>query len=685
MAISPEPFPPRKRQPSASSFMSPKLSDRDLIQSLLLLTQEISATKPFRYLHKRNSVSLIGKAKLLSVLFEEFLHRNPLPVLSPSASLCFEELDVALQRVKALIEDCSDGSKMWLLLQNQSAANSFHELTLELATLLDIFPLKEANLNDDVEELVVLIRNQLRSRTNANCVVDPRDDELRLEVLAMLDRIKSEIVPDSSELAEIFSRLGLRDASSCREEIENLEDEVQSQSHEKSKTELIVALVGLVRYAKCVLFGASTPESDSPRREPSSEVVVPADFRCPISLDLMRDPVVVATGQTYDRDSIKLWMDSGHATCPKTGQTLAHTCLIPNLALKNLIAMWCREEKIPFETNGTNRRVNGFKTNKAALEATRMTVMFLVNKLSESQSMEAANGVVYELRVLAKTDSDSRACIAEAGAIPLLVRYLGSDVGSEHPNLQVNAVTAILNLSILEANKTRIIETDGALNGVVELLRSGATWEAKGNAAATIFSLTCVQSLRKKLGRKTRVIKGLMELVESGPTSSKKDALAAIMNLTADRESVGRWVEGGVVQLAVGLMDRFPEEAVFVLETVVKRGGLVAIAAAFEAIRKLGVVLRDGSERAQESAAATLVTLCRKGGLELVAELASTPGIERATWELMQTGSVRARTKAAMLLRILRKWAAGLDSRAVMGGNTTSTNLMSSSTTVLLH
>lgn len=684
MAIYPEPFPPRKRQPSPGSFMAPKLSDRNLIQSLLLLTQEISATKPFRFLLKANSVSIIRKAKLLSVLFEEFLHRNPLPVLSPSAVLCFEELHVALQRVKALIEDCSNGSKMWLLVQNQSTANSFHELTLELATPLDIFPLKEADLNDDVKELVILIRNQLRSRTNANCVVDPRDDQLRREVFAMLDRIESEIVPDSSELAEIFARLGIRDASSCREEIENLEEEVQSQSHEKFKTELIVALIGLVRYAKCVLFGASTAESDSPSQEPLSEPVVPADFRCPISLELMRDPVIVATGQTYDRDSIKMWIDSGHATCPKTGQTLAHTSLTPNLALKNLIAMWCREEKIPFETNGTKQKVNGIKMNKAALEATRMTVMFLVNELLESQSMEAANGVVYELRVLAKTDSDSRACIAEAGAIPLLVRYLGSDVGSEHPKLQVNAVTAILNLSILEANKTRIIETDGALNGVIELLRSGATWEAKGNAAATIFSLTGVQSLRKKLGRKTRVIKGLMDLVETGPPSSKKDALAAIMNLAADRESVGRWVEGGVVQLTVGWMDRFPEEAVFLLETVVKRGGLLAIAAAFVAIKKLGVVLKDGSDRAQESAAATLVTLCRKGGLELVAELASTPGIERATWELMQTGSVRARTKAAMLLRILRKWAAGFDGRSVMCGDTSSTTLMSSSTTVLL-
>jgi hypothetical protein len=59
---------------------------------------------------------------------------------------CFEELHVALQRVKALIEDCSNGSKMWLL-------------TLELATLLNIFPLKEVDLNDDVEELVILIKN----------------------------------------------------------------------------------------------------------------------------------------------------------------------------------------------------------------------------------------------------------------------------------------------------------------------------------------------------------------------------------------------------------------------------------------------------------------------------------------------------------------------------------------------
>ncbi|KAK7844667.1 U-box domain-containing protein 16 [Quercus suber] len=671
MAISPKSFPPRKRRPSAGSFISPKLSDKNLVQSLHLLSQEISTLKPLQFLQKRNSLSLIRKSKLLQILFEELL-RFPVLVLSPSATLCFEELHVVLQRVKTLLEDCSNCSKMWLLSQTQTLSNNFHELTVELSTLLDIFPMKELDLNDDIEELVVLIRKQC---SNDKPYVDPRDDEVKRAVLGLLDSIKSEIVPEQSKLAEIFAKLGLRDASSCREEIENLEEEVQSQnqSDEKSKSEAI-SLIGLVRYAKCVLFGASTPDPVTPRRKQPSEAVIPPDFRCPISLDLMRDPVVVATGQTYDRDSIKLWIDSGHATCPKTGQTLAHTELVPNLGLKNLIAMWCREQKIPFGATGSKVKVNGIRTNKTALEAVRMTVSFLVNKLSALESMEAATGVVYELRVLAKTDHESRACIAEAEAIPLLVRYLGSDVGLKHSNLQVNAVTTLLNLSILEENKTRIMETDGALNGIIEVLRSGATWEARGNAAATIFSLTGVHAHRKKLGRKARVIKGLMELAKEGPTSSRRDALAAILNLAGEREIIGKLIEGGVVQMSVELMDRLPEEAVTILESVVKRGGFIAIAAAYSAVKKLGMVLRDGSERVQESAAATLVTICRKGGLELVTELASLPGIERTVWELMATGTMRSRRKASTLLRILRRWSAGLDVDVMDGHTTTVTS-----------
>lgn len=665
MAVSPQAFPPRKRRPSAGSFVSPNISERKLLQSLLLLSQEVCSLQPLGFLLKRNTSSVIRKTRLLSILFEE-LQRSPETVFPHSALLCFEELYILVHRIKTLLEDCNNCSKMWLLLQNESISMSFHELTIELSTLFDIFPSgKQLNLCQDVQELLALITKQCLAEREA--FIDSNDASLRILVLEMLDRIKREIVPDHSKLAQIFQSLCLCDSTSCRDEIESLQEEVQNQSDPKSKAD-IVALIGLVRYAKCVLYGASTPRDHRRRRRRTAaaeDLNIPSDFRCPISLDLMHDPVVVSTGQTYDRASITLWIESGHNTCPKTGQNLAHTDLIPNRALKNLIAMWCREQRIPFEPTEGNVKSNGVIVNKAALEATKMTVSFLISKLTASQSVDAelANRVVHEFRVLAKTDSDSRACIAEAGALPLLVKFLGS----EEPSLQVNAVTTILNLSILEANKTRIVETDGVLNGVIEVLRSGATWEAKGNAAATIFSLTGLHAYRKKLGRKTRVVKGLVDLAREGPTSSKRDAMVAILNLATDREAVGKLLEVGVVEMVREVMAAgLPEEAVTILEVVVKRGGLMAVAAAYHVIERLASVLRDGSDRARESAAATLVNMCRKGGSEMVAALAAVPGVERVIWEIMGMGTGRARRKAATLLRILRRWAAGL------GGDVTS-------------
>lgn len=688
MAVTPKAFPPRKRRPSAGAFISPKFSNRELVQSLLLLSQDISYLKPFKYLLRRSSLSMIRKVKLLEALFEELLRSNG-PGFSASVVLCLEEMYILLQRIKTLIEDCANGSKMWLLMQAEAASNAFRELTSELSTLLDVFPVAELGLGEDLEELIRLIRKQCSSHSQAaEPLVDSSDNRLRLDVVAILKRIKDEIVPDQPKLAEVFERLGLLDSSSCREEMESLEEELQNQVDERSKSE-VVALIGLVRYAKCVLYGGSTPSSDFRQRRSASGLAIPADFRCPITLDLMQDPVVVATGQTYDRGSISLWIQSGHNSCPKTGQTLAHTNLIPNRALRNLIALWCREQRIPFEAtpSGEGGKSHSLATTKAALEATKMTASYLINKLASSTSiLEAANGVIYELRVLAKTDSESRTCIAEAGAIPLLVRYLGSDIGLANPSLQVNAVTTILNLSILEANKARIMETDGAINGIIEVLQSGSTWEAKGNAAATIFSLSGVRTYVKRLGRKKRVIQGLIDLAREGPNNSKRDALAAILNLATDRETVGRLIEGGVLEMVSELIDCLQEEAVMVHEAVVRRGGIVAAAAAYATIQKLAVLLREGSDRSRESAASTLVLICRKGGSEAVAELATVLGIERVIWELMGTGTPRAKRKAASLLRILRRWAAGLDSAGVSEPymTTNMTTAVSSSTRIML-
>lgn len=77
----------------------------------------------------------------------------------------------------------------------------------------------------------------------------------------------------------------------------------------------------------------------------ATELIVPTHFRCPISLDLMKDPVSLATGITYDRECIEKWLDTGHVTCPVSKQVLRNLDQIPNHALRKMIQHWCVEKK----------------------------------------------------------------------------------------------------------------------------------------------------------------------------------------------------------------------------------------------------------------------------------------------------------------------------------------------------
>ncbi|KAG7608685.1 U box domain [Arabidopsis suecica] len=67
---------------------------------------------------------------------------------------------------------------------------------------------------------------------------------------------------------------------------------------------------------------------------------VPCFFKCPISLDVMKSPVSLSTGVTYDRVSIQRWLDDGNNTCPATMQILQNKEFVPNLTLHRLIDHW---------------------------------------------------------------------------------------------------------------------------------------------------------------------------------------------------------------------------------------------------------------------------------------------------------------------------------------------------------
>ena len=61
-------------------------------------------------------------------------------------------------------------------------------------------------------------------------------------------------------------------------------------------------------------------------------------FVCPITLEVMRDPVVAADGHSYERRAIEAWFAEGKSRSPVTNLHLPHSHLNENRALRKVIA-----------------------------------------------------------------------------------------------------------------------------------------------------------------------------------------------------------------------------------------------------------------------------------------------------------------------------------------------------------
>jgi Mg-chelatase subunit ChlD len=65
----------------------------------------------------------------------------------------------------------------------------------------------------------------------------------------------------------------------------------------------------------------------------------PSEFMCPISMDLMTDPVIGNDGHTYERTAITEWL-STHNVSPLTRRPMTLADIQPNFALRGAIERW---------------------------------------------------------------------------------------------------------------------------------------------------------------------------------------------------------------------------------------------------------------------------------------------------------------------------------------------------------
>jgi hypothetical protein len=117
---------------------------------------------------------------------------------------------------------------------------------------------------------------------------------------------------------------------------------------------------------------------------------VPPDYLCPISKQLMVQPVMVETGHTYEAAAIHKWLDANDV-CPVSGRKLSSKQTAPNYALKHLVADWAAAHSVTLPPAPVYSIANTDYSRPRSTAATEVTEVAEASMHGRSQSAPGTN------------------------------------------------------------------------------------------------------------------------------------------------------------------------------------------------------------------------------------------------------------------------------------------------------
>jgi hypothetical protein len=78
----------------------------------------------------------------------------------------------------------------------------------------------------------------------------------------------------------------------------------------------------------------------------TSDLEIPDEYVCPLTLELMRDPVMTRYGNSYERSAILKWVACGNARCPMTRQPLHLADIVTNHHLRSNIRQFQKDNNL---------------------------------------------------------------------------------------------------------------------------------------------------------------------------------------------------------------------------------------------------------------------------------------------------------------------------------------------------
>lgn len=382
-------------------------------------------------------------------------------------------------------------------------------------------------------------------------------------------------------------------------------------------------------------------------------VQIPYHFRCPISLELMTDPVTVSTGQTYDRSSIESWIATGNDTCPVTRSPLTDFSLIPNHTLRRLIQEWC----VAHRSQGVER----IPTPKQPADP---SLIRLLLSQASTGDLTARVTALRRIRSLARESDKNRSVIStqETRSALISIAFEELDLRSD---LSMDALATLSLMSLTESESLSITMMPERLAYLAEAMTSDSATEVRISAAAVMEAAAAASrssEIRSAIGSIDGVIETFVWLAEQKESGrGLKVGIRGIFTLCLAKENRKGAIDAGAARVIMRRLGELKEGelerglAAVELMCRVEGGREAAVGGGGggkEAV--VGLVRAMGKgERAAEHAAGVMVAVV--GAAEGLQREAVAAGVVTQLLVMVQSGcSERAKRKAQVLLKMVR-------------------------------
>lgn len=349
----------------------------------------------------------------------------------------------------------------------------------------------------------------------------------------------------------------------------------------------------------------------------------PVEFLCPISNSLMFDPVVVSSGQTFERVAVDVCRDLGFTPSLADGSKPDFSAVIPNLALKTAIVNWCKKTKVESRNPPTYAQIEStIRAGMGNLGIGDSERDLLAGVAENPQVLHSHAATELGPRNLYTSSSSDESVVANTTPLlPFATRpsCLSYSSPSELDSAEFAHIESLLINDSFNGNSDTLPEHE---NLVVKMRSSDVIDQEQG--VILLRKMTRSDEEARAALCSDKILLALKRLLVSRYATVQTNATAALVNLSLAKANKVKIVRAGVIPLLIDILknglDESREHAAGAMFSLALDDENKTAIGVLGALQPLLHELRSGTRRSRQDAALALyhLTLMQSNRVKIV-------------------------------------------------------------------